>query len=291
MSQVSEQQLRERRESDRAKAREAVERLRSSDGWQRWLACRRHFHSYSLANQLLIAMQLPGATRVAGFRAWLKLGYGVRRGETALRIWVPMPPTKKALEEWQAQGSVASQKPRTRFRLGPVFDRSQVEPLPAPATPAPLDPPIVPLEGDELGWAWGPLVELAATVSCVVEVERLPERYDGYFLPERRIISISDRHATNHQVATLVHELGHLLLRAEREDEDYPFGYSGEELVVESVAYTVCGSIGLDTAANSIPYMASWAEQASIDTIELAAATIDRVAKRIEDYVLTCQPG
>jgi hypothetical protein len=57
-----------------------------------------------------------------------------------------------------------------------VFDRSQVEPLPAPATPAPLDPPIVPLEGGELGWAWKPLVELAASVSCVVEVERLPER-------------------------------------------------------------------------------------------------------------------
>jgi antirestriction protein ArdC len=244
-----------------------------------------------LANQLLIAMQLPNATRVAGFRAWLKLGYCVRRGETALRIWVPMPPTKKAMEEWQAQGADASHKPRTRFRLGPVFDRSQVEPLPAPATPAPLDPPIVPLEGGELGWAWEPLVELAASVTCVVAVERLPERYDGYFLPGRRIISISDRHAINHQVSTLVHELGHLLLRAEREDEDYPFGYSGEELVVESVAYTVCGSLGLDTSSNSIPYMASWAEQASMDTIESAAATIDRVPKRIEDYVLSCQPG
>jgi hypothetical protein len=73
MSQVSEQQRQERRESDRAKAREAVERLRSSDGWQRWLVCRRHFHTYSLANQLLIAMQVPDATRVAGFRAWYEL--------------------------------------------------------------------------------------------------------------------------------------------------------------------------------------------------------------------------
>jgi hypothetical protein len=89
MSQVREQRRQERREADRRKAKEAVEALRSSDGWQRWLACRRHFHAYCLANQLLIAMQLPEATRVAGFKAWLKLGYCVRHGETALRIWVP----------------------------------------------------------------------------------------------------------------------------------------------------------------------------------------------------------
>jgi hypothetical protein len=69
---VREQCRRERREADRRMAREAVGALCSSDGWQRWLACRRHFHSYSLANQLLIAMQLPDATRIAGFRAWLK---------------------------------------------------------------------------------------------------------------------------------------------------------------------------------------------------------------------------
>ena len=63
-----------------------MEQLRSSEGWQQWLAARRHFHADSLANQLLIAMQKPEATRVAGFRAWLKLGYCVRKGETALGI-------------------------------------------------------------------------------------------------------------------------------------------------------------------------------------------------------------
>jgi hypothetical protein len=71
----------ERRRVDRAFARQAVEQLRSSEGWQRWLASRRRFHAYSLANQLLIAMQKPDATHVAGFRAWLRLGYCVRKGE------------------------------------------------------------------------------------------------------------------------------------------------------------------------------------------------------------------
>ena len=77
----------ERREADRRRAQEAVEALRCSEGWQRWLGARRHFHSYSFGNQLLIAQQCPGASAVAGFKAWLRLGYCVRRGETALRIF------------------------------------------------------------------------------------------------------------------------------------------------------------------------------------------------------------
>jgi hypothetical protein len=59
---------------------------------------------------------------VAGFRAWLKLGYCVRRGERALRIWAPITPTKAALEKWQSAGGDPRDRPRTHFRLGPVFD-------------------------------------------------------------------------------------------------------------------------------------------------------------------------
>lgn len=92
MSKFSEAERQARREADRQKSLEAVQALQSSEGWQRWLACRRHFHQYSLSNQLLIAVQCPEATRVAGFKAWLKLGYCVRRGESALRIW-----TKRAV--------------------------------------------------------------------------------------------------------------------------------------------------------------------------------------------------
>jgi hypothetical protein len=120
---LTDEQRAERRRADREFAREAVEQLRSSEGWQRWLAARRHFHAYSLANQLLIAMQNPDATRVAGFRAWLALGYCVRKGECALRIWCPCPPSKKQLEAWQRAGGDPDQRPRTHFRLGPVFDR------------------------------------------------------------------------------------------------------------------------------------------------------------------------
>ena len=279
---LSDAERQARREADRAKAREAVEQLKTSEGWQRWLGLRRHFHRYSLANQLLIALQNPEATRVAGFRAWLKLGYCVRRGETALRVWVPMPPTKKAVAEWKAAGAPAAEKPRTRFRLGPVFDRSQVEPLPAPAEPVSLDPPIAPVTGDTLAWTFPRLTALGGEIGCAVVIESMPDSRGGYFEPLSRKIALNAANTINHQVKTLVHELSHALIRWEVELEQLKLSYAQEELVVESVAFTVCGSIGLDTAGYSIPYLASWSEQADLETIEETAAVVDRIAKRIE---------
>ena len=61
-----------RRAAERHKLREAIEALRRSDGWQRWLRVRGRFHRYSFHNQLMIAFQRPEATRVAGFKAWMK---------------------------------------------------------------------------------------------------------------------------------------------------------------------------------------------------------------------------
>lgn len=271
MSEDAETTCRGRRDSDRALAREAVEALKTSDGWTSWLRSRRYFHRYSLANQLLIARQLPAATDVTGFRAWLKLGYCVRRGERALRIWMPIPPTKAALEQWQANGGARADRPGTRFRLGPVFDVSQVDPLPPPALPMPLDPPISPLEGDDLAWAFPGLVSVAGELGAGVLIERMPDARGGYLEPYSRRIALNRASSVNQQVKTLVHELSHALLRWEVETVGVSFSYSQEELVVESTAYTVCGSLGLDTSKYSIPYLASWSEAAGLKIIEQAA--------------------
>jgi hypothetical protein len=69
-------------------------------------------------------MQNPDATRVAGFKAWLALGYCVRRGENALRIFAPCPPSKAKLQAWRDAGADPAEKPRTFFRLTAVFDTS-----------------------------------------------------------------------------------------------------------------------------------------------------------------------
>ena len=176
---LSEEERAERRRADREYARQAVERLRSSHGWQRWLATRRHFHSYSLGNQLLIAMVRPTATRVAGFRSWLELGYAVRKrpddveeGHWAIRIWAPCPPSRKQIERWQKAGADPNERPRTFYKLVPVFAQDQVDPLPPPAEPAPLDPPIRDVEGDELAPVIPRLTTLGSEIGSTVAFSR-----------------------------------------------------------------------------------------------------------------------
>ena len=283
---LSEEERAERRRADHEFARQAVEQLRSSEGWQRWLATRGRFHRYSLTNQLLIAMQRPAATRVAGFRAWLNLGYCVQRGERAIRIWVPIPPSRKQLERWARAGSDPAERPNTHFKLGPVFDREQVRPLPPPATPAPLDPPVREVTGEDLAPVLPHLIELGRAIGSIVEFEAIPGQRRGYYEVESRRIAIGEDMPANAQVKTLIHELAHALLRAEPCDDDPALEPAAEELVVESVAYTVCGALGLDSAGYSIPYLASWAGEGDIDILERTAALIDRLARRIEDAAM-----
>ena len=84
---LSEEERAEKRAAERKLMAEAVEQLRSSEGWQCWwLQVRRHLHTYSFHNQLLIAYQRPWSTRVAGFRRWLSLGYAVRKGERGVSL-------------------------------------------------------------------------------------------------------------------------------------------------------------------------------------------------------------
>lgn len=276
----------ERAEQHRRFARQAVERLRESDGWRAWLASRRHFHDYSFANQLLIAHQHPEATRVAGFRAWLKLGYAVARGQQAIRIWVPMPPSKRQLERWHQDGADPDSRPRTFFKLGPVFDRSQVQPLPPPAQPVPLDPPIREVQGDELAPTLPRLTVLATHHGSTVSFEPLADSRRGYYeLDSRRIVIHRDMPA-NAQVKTLVHELAHALLRVQPVDQRPQLSRAAEELVAESVAFTVCGTLGLDTAGYSIPYLTSWSQTTSLEIIEQTASLIDTLATTIENAAL-----
>jgi hypothetical protein len=100
----------------------SIEQLRSSDGWRVYLEARARFRSYSARNVLLILAQHPTATRVAGFRAWLDLGWCVTKGSTAIRIWAPCPPSKRQLQAWRDAGADPDAKPRTGWRLASVFD-------------------------------------------------------------------------------------------------------------------------------------------------------------------------
>jgi len=278
----TDQERAERRARDREYAQQAVERLRSSNGWQQWLRTRAAFHSYSLGNQLLIAMQHSTATQVAGFRAWLKLGYCVRKGEKGIRIWAPCPPTSKQLETWRQNGSKADERPRTFFKLTAVFAQDQVQELPPPAVPAPIECPIRELGGDDLGPALPRLIELGAEIGSTVSFATIAGGARGFYELDTKRIVIEQAMSANQQVATLVHELAHAQLRADHQEGDPVLDYASEELVVESVAFTCVRSLGIAADANSIPYLAVWAERADLKVIERTAGLIDRLARRIE---------
>ncbi|MGA8744526.1 MAG: ArdC family protein [Solirubrobacterales bacterium] len=283
---LTEEERTARRAQERRQMAEAVDALRTSEGWQRWLKVRRHFHSYSFHNQLLIAQQCPDATRVAGFRAWLKLGYAVRRGERGIRIWAPCPPSKKQIAEWRQAGANPHERPPTYFRLVAVFDRSQVNPFPDfPGGPIELEPPSEPIGGEGLAHLFGPLVEFGCSLGLTVEVEPVPGAAQGYLEPatDRLVIDVKgESFSANAQVQTLIHELAHALVRHDRQPADPKLPYAEEEVVVESVAYAVCASLGLDTSPSSIPYIAGWGERSDDEPIECYAALIDRLAHRLE---------
>jgi antirestriction protein ArdC len=286
----------EERAAKRAAERElmaaAIEELRSSEGWQRWLAIRRHFHSYSFHNQLLIAHQCPHATRVAGFRRWLELGYAVGKGEQGIRIWAPCPPSKKKLREWREAGADPEARPRTYFRLAAVFDRSQVEPLPEfPGGPIDLEPPIEPVDGDGLKYLFESLANFGASLGFPVSVEKIPGPAQGFCDRGAKRIAVEtvgEDFSPNAQVAVEVHELAHALVGADRREDDPKLTYAEEEVVVECVAYSVCSGLGLDTAGSSVPYMTSWSKG---EEIERYAAMIDCLAARIEAVTAVSERG
>lgn len=283
MSTLTKEQRAERRAADREFAAQAVEQLRGSQGWKDWLTVRASFRTYSPTNTLLIALQLPTATRVAGFKAWIKLGYCVRKGETALRIWAPVKPSKKQMDAWRDAGGSADEKPRTFFKLTAVFDRSQVAELPPPAEPKPLDPPMRDIEGDDLAEHWDALVQLAAAIDSEVALEEIPGGAHGYYEPKTKRIVIHALLSINARVATLIHEIAHALVRVDKQDADPEMDYDVEELVAESVAFTVTRGLGLDISDAAIPYLTSWSQNTAADALEQVAKLVDRLAGRIED--------
>jgi antirestriction protein ArdC len=229
-------------------------------------------------------MQAPEATRVAGFHAWLRLGYCVGKGETAIKIWQPIAPSAKQLQAWRDAGAKSDERPRTLFKLGCVFDVAQVNPLPPHADPAPLDPPIARLEGEQLAALQTPLEQFAQAIGYSVTIAPLSGA-EGVCNHRDRTITVDASLEANGRIAALLHELGHALVAVDRRETDPQLSYAAEELVVESVAQSVAAVAGVDTSANSIPYLTSWSESTPIATIHAHAELIDRLARRLEEAI------
>jgi antirestriction protein ArdC len=257
------------RDEKRAEQRQLVEasvrELLSSDGWRRFAEARATFHRYSIGNALLIAAQRPDAVQVAGFKAWQELGRQVRKGERAIRIMAPM-----AIKERDAAGDETGER-RMLFRSVPVFDIAQTagEPL--------AEIPREPLTGDSHADRIPVLEAYARSIGFSVDREDLPESCGGYCSAAQRRIVIATAHdSANAVVRTLVHELAHALGIGYAE-----FGREVAEVITETCTVVVCGALGLDTSGESIPYIASWAEQ-DLDAIKRHAEKVDQIARELE---------
>ncbi len=126
----------------------------------------------------------------------------------------------------------------------------------------------------------------------------MPGAAHGFYEPDTRRIVVDDTGPAmtpNAQVKTLLHELAHALVRADRQPEDPDLTRAEEECVAETVAHCVCASAGLDTAGYSTAYLATWSQREATDAIDRYAALIDRLARRLEQvsdqHLETDQPS
>jgi antirestriction protein ArdC len=245
---------------------EGVANLTTSDEWLRYLDVQRRFHHYSFGNCLLIALQRPDATHVAGFRRWLELGRHVRKGEKGIAILAPIV-SRLMVEDEDGDVQTIVSAPRA-FRVVYVFDISQTDGEELP--PAPVSR----LTGDDPDEFYSALREVAASIGFTVEEDYL-DGQNGDCNHELHRIRVEVRNEPRQQVKTLAHELAHAILHEERD------GLNREqaELEAESVAYVVCADLGIDTSGYSCGYLASWC--AEPDVIRRAGHRIQAASEQI----------
>ena len=285
---LSDAQRAERRRADRERLEQAARALLSSEGWQRWVKVRstNGLSRYSFGNQLLIAMQRPDATYVAGFRAFLDLNRCVRKGERSIRILAPMSVRARETQTQQSASDVdGEQSRRTVFRSVSVFDVSQTDPLPG-KEPLPLQPPGEPIEGDSHAHLLAPLDLFAKELGFTVSPRSLEGSADGWCDAKKHQIVVNASLSANAQVRVLVHEIAHALGVGYEE-----YGRRRAEVLVDTVTFVVCGSVGLDTTGSSVAYVAGWGESGELEAIRGFAETIDTLARRIEDALASNDPA
>lgn len=273
---LTEQEREQRRAADRERLQRAAEQLLSSEGWARWVRVRSRggLARLSLNNQLLVALSCPDATFVAGFKAWLSMGFCVRRGEAAIRIIAPMP--VKIRDENPADDGEQQDRRRMLFKAVSVFDRSQVAPIEG-VDQAPLEPPCEPLTGDSHAHLLAPLQAFTASLGFSVSFESIPGATGGWCEQKARRIVVDADQPANAQLRILIHETIHGLGVGYTE-----YGRERAEVIVDTATHLVCASIGLQVGGETVPYVASWGENGALEAVTTFAKTIDELARRVE---------
>lgn len=275
------------------KLEERLKELFESEKYKTYLSTMSKFHNYSFNNTLLIAMQKPEATLVAGYKAWQKnFERHVNKGEKAIRILAPAP--YKIKEERDKMDPVTGemmfdengmpQKEQVEvtipaFRAVSVFDVSQTDGKPIPE-----------LEAQELlstVEGYDDFVQALMNVAPVpIGFEDIPGDSKGYFHTEEKRIAVQENMSESQTLKTMVHEVAHSMLHNKeinRDDlvEAAAKDRNTKEVEAESVAYTVCQHFGIDTSDYSFGYIAGWSSGKDMKELKSSLDTIRKTASEL----------
>lgn len=235
---------------------EQVEALLTSEGWAAMLAGAAKLRGYSIGNLLLILTACPDAQAVMGYRAWLKHGRQVRKGERGIRILAPMPFT---VEQEDAETGEVEKTKRLRFKAISVFEVRQTDPIDGAAEQATMTP--VPLADESDPALFAAVAAHAETIGWTIErgTTGRPGVYGLATTDGSQRIVIDAGQSPADALATLIHEVAHVVLGHVEQAEAYRAHRGRFEVEAESVAYIVAAALGLDTSRFSVGYVAGWA--------------------------------
>ena len=222
-------------------------------------------------------MQKPEASLVAGYKAWqTKFKRQVRKGEKGITIIAPCPHKfKKQIED--ENGNITEKEVQyTSYRATTVFDISQTDGEDVP------DHYVEMLTGEVENYS--ELIDKLKSVSPVpVEFETITTGANGYFNLVEKRIAVNDGMSEQQTVKTLIHEISHAILHDKETGEEKDADKHTREVQAESVAYTVCNSLGLDTSDYSFGYVAGWSKDKDAKELKASMEVIRKTAKTIID--------
>jgi len=276
------------------KLEQGLKELFDSEKFKAYLNTMSKFHNYSFNNTLLIAMQKPDATLVAGFQSWQKnFERHVNKGEKGIKIMAPSPYKKKqemeVIDQKTGRPVLGDDgKPKTEeveitipaFRPVTVFDVSQTSGKEIPT-----------LGADELKFSVEGFEDFMKAMEKVapvpIEYMDISSGAKGYFSPSEQKIAIQKDMGESQTVKTAVHETAHSMLhdkdnvRVEGIEAGDKKTRSTKEVEAESVAYTVCQHFGIDTSDYSFAYVAGWSSGKEMPELKESMDTIRKTASQL----------
>ena len=286
---------RERLQQITAGIEQGIKELFESEKYMRYLSVMSRFHRYSVNNTMLIYMQKPDATLVAGYNKWKnQFERHVKRGEHGITIIAPTP-FKKKIEEQKldpdtkapildAEGKAVMEEREVEipmFRPVKVFDVSQTDGKPLPELASTLSGNVQNYEAF--------MEALRRSAPVPLYVEPMAANMDGYFSPDQQRIAIRAGMSEVQTVSAAVHEIAHSKLHnyAKAQEEAARAGdkeppkkkdRNTEEVEAESISYAVCQYYGIQTGENSFGYIANWSQGKELPELRASLETINKTA-------------